>query len=58
MGHPHNLFSAHRKAKQYKPEVCKTATVTVTDKRTLTTCVQAAAPSVVQTLVTLRKKFL
>ncbi|MRS60514.1 hypothetical protein [Larkinella terrae] len=54
MGHPQNLFAAHRKAKQYKPEVCKTTTVT--DKRALTNCVKAAAPSVLQTWVLLRKK--
>ncbi|WP_138995063.1 hypothetical protein [Larkinella sp. C7] len=58
MGHPHNLFSAHRKAKQYKPVVCKTTTVTDTDKRTFTNCVKVAAPSVLQTWVTIRKKFL
>ncbi|WP_460634524.1 hypothetical protein [Larkinella harenae] len=56
MGHPHNLFSAHRKAKQYKPMVCKTTTVT--DKSAFTTCVKVAAPSFIQTWVMLRKKFL
>lgn len=56
MGHPHNLFSAHRKAKQYKPIVCKTTTVT--DKRTFTNCVKVAAPSVIQTWVLLRKKLI
>ncbi|MGA0559340.1 hypothetical protein ACO2Q8_21960 [Larkinella sp. VNQ87] len=56
MGHPHNLFSAHRKAKQYKPVVCKTTTVT--DKRTFTTCVKAVTPSITQTWVILWRKFM
>ncbi|MFC5412816.1 hypothetical protein ACFPMF_26055 [Larkinella bovis] len=55
MGHPHNLFSAHRKAKQYKPMVCKT---TVANQHTFTTCVKVATPSLVQTWVSLRKKLL
>lgn len=57
MGHPHNLFSAHRKAKQYKSvTACKTTTVT--DKRALTSYVKVATPSLIQTWVTVRKKLL
>ncbi|WP_128548568.1 hypothetical protein [Larkinella soli] len=57
MGHPHNLFSAHRKAKQYRPVVCKTTTVS--DKRTFTNCVAVAGSSVVsQSWAILRKRLL
>ncbi len=57
MGHPHNLFSAHRKAKQYKSVMaCKTTTVT--EKRTFTSYAKVATPSLIQTWVTVRKKLL
>ncbi|WP_111628722.1 hypothetical protein [Larkinella arboricola] len=56
IGHPHNLFSAHRKAKQYKSVMaCKT---TVTEKRTFTSYAKVATPSLIRTWVTVRKKLL
>ncbi|WP_128546010.1 hypothetical protein [Larkinella soli] len=43
MGHPHNVFSAHRKAKQYVPKTteCQQRTVCQCSKRTLIEYVRA-----------------
>jgi|GEM_PF-3015346 len=47
MGHPHNVFSTHRKAKQQpvKTSICRSSAKQVV-RQSLTTYAQAALPSV------------